>query len=51
VQAKISAVHQNQPVGGVRFLDTIEGMTGQRQEAKSQSRPRQQTDVTTGPDY
>ena len=31
---------QNQPVGSRRFLDTIEGMPGQRREPKSRGRPR-----------
>jgi putative transposase len=34
------ALHQGQPLGTGRFLDAIEGMTGQRREAKPRGRPR-----------
>jgi putative transposase len=34
------ALHQGQPLGTGRFLDTIERMTGQRREAKPRGRPR-----------
>jgi putative transposase len=44
------AVHQSQPVGSSRFLDTIERMTGQRREPKPRGRPRRKIDVTTVPD-
>jgi putative transposase len=33
-------VQQNQPVGSRRFLNTIEGMPGQRREPKSRGWPR-----------
>jgi len=34
------ALAQGQPLGGGRFLDTIERMTGQRRETKPRGRPR-----------
>ena len=34
------ALHQSQPLGNARFMDTIERMTGQRREAKPRGRPR-----------
>ena len=37
---------QNQPLGNTRFSAKIEAITGQKQEAKPQGRPRVQHDET-----
>ena len=34
------ALRQSQPLGGTRFADTIERVTGQRLEVKARGRPR-----------